>query len=167
MRLADRPTFDYFTLSIVVFPSLDLINLPRLLALASILVQPVETAVKNWYFNDAKKKLAGFTDMVKVGITGSYGKTSAKVILATILSEKYKTYATPHSYNTPMGVTKAIREQLDGSYQVFIAEMGARHVGDIAEMCRLVKPKVRPADERGPAAPGNLLHHRERREDQV
>lgn len=115
--------------------------LPRMLALASLIVQPVESAVKNWYFNDARKKLAGFKGIIKIGITGSYGKTSAKVILATILSEKYKTYATPHSYNTPMGVTRAIREQLDSSYQVFIAEMGARQPGDIAEMCRLVGPK--------------------------
>jgi UDP-N-acetylmuramoyl-tripeptide--D-alanyl-D-alanine ligase len=115
--------------------------LPRLLALASVLVQPVEAAVKKRYFNDARRKLAGFPDMVKIGITGSFGKTSAKVILATILSEKYKTYATLHSYNTPMGVTRAIREQLDNSYGVFIAEMGARQPGDISEMCRLVSPR--------------------------
>jgi UDP-N-acetylmuramoyl-tripeptide--D-alanyl-D-alanine ligase len=116
-------------------------GLPRFIAVASVAVQPVENAVKNWYFNDAKKKLAGFPGMVRVGITGSYGKTSAKVILSTILSEKYKTYATPHSYNTPMGVTRAIREQLDASYEVFIAEMGARNPGDIAEMCSLASPK--------------------------
>jgi UDP-N-acetylmuramoyl-tripeptide--D-alanyl-D-alanine ligase len=143
------PMYVAFSIAVLVTPYLGLILsqfltvtfLPRLLAFASILVQPIENAVKDWYFNDARKKLAGFTGMVKVGITGSYGKTSAKVILATILSEKYKTYATPHSYNTPMGVTRAIREQLDDSYQVFIAEMGARHVGDIAEMCSLVHPK--------------------------
>ena len=128
-------------LAVVLMELVCAVHLPRLLALASILVQPIETAVKNWYFNDARRKLAGYTDMVKIGITGSYGKTSAKVILATILSEKYKTMATPSSYNTPMGVTRVIREQLDASYQVFIAEMGARHVGDIAEMCRLVAPR--------------------------
>jgi UDP-N-acetylmuramoyl-tripeptide--D-alanyl-D-alanine ligase len=114
--------------------------LPRLLALASLLVQPIENAIKRWYFNDARKKLAGFEGMIRIGITGSFGKTSTKVILAAILSEKYKTYATPHSYNTPMGVTRAIREQLDGSFGVFIAEMGARRPGDIAEMCLLVSP---------------------------
>jgi UDP-N-acetylmuramoyl-tripeptide--D-alanyl-D-alanine ligase len=116
-------------------------SLPRFVALASIFAEPVENAVKRRYFNDAKRKLAGFGGMIRVGVTGSYGKTSAKVILATILSEKYKTYATPHSYNTPMGVTRAIREQLDGSYEAFIAEMGARQAGDIAEMCRLVEPR--------------------------
>lgn len=126
---------------IATLADLSFYSLPRLLAFASILVQPVEKAVQNWYLNDAKKKLAGFKGMTVVGITGSYGKTSAKVILATILSEKYKTYATPASFNTPMGLTRAIREQLDGSYQVFIAEMGARHRGDIAELCRLAQPK--------------------------
>jgi len=39
-----------------------------------------------------------------------------------------------------MGVTRTIRERLLPSHQVFIAEMGARHVGDIKELCRLVKP---------------------------
>ncbi len=41
-----------------------------------------------------------------------------------------------------MGVTRAIREKLTPSYQVFVGEMGARHVGDIKEMCRLVRPTI-------------------------
>ncbi len=128
-------------LLMVTLADLSFIYLPKLIALASVLVQPVEKAVQNWYLNDAKKKLVAMKDLIVVGITGSYGKTSAKVILATILSEKYKTYATPASFNTPMGLTRAIREQLDASHQVFIAEMGARHMGDIAELCRMVHPK--------------------------
>ena len=47
---------------------------------------------------------------------------------------------TPSSFNTPMGVTRIIREKLMPAHQVFVAEMGARHVGDIKEMCRLVHP---------------------------
>lgn len=136
-------------LSKMVLPLLSLLasqcfivpGLPRFLAAASVLAEPVENAVKQWYFNDARRKLAGFPDMVRIGITGSYGKTSAKVILQAILSEKFKTFATPHSYNTPMGVTRAIRGQLDGTFRVFVAEMGARRPGDIAEMCRLVGPQ--------------------------
>ena len=34
-----------------------------------------------------------------------------------------------------------VREQLKNSHEVFIAEMGARHVGDIRELCELVHPK--------------------------
>ena len=47
---------------------------------------------------------------------------------------------TPSSFNTPMGVTRVIREKLMPAHQVFVAEMGARHVGDIRELCRLVHP---------------------------
>ena len=56
------------------------------------------------------------------------------------IRDRYNTLITPASYNTPMGVTRVIRGQLEEKTQVFVAEMGARHVGDIAEMCRLVRP---------------------------
>ncbi|MDD4797393.1 MAG: UDP-N-acetylmuramoyl-tripeptide--D-alanyl-D-alanine ligase [Eubacteriales bacterium] len=125
----------------VMVVQLGLVCLPPLwLALSARIAQPVEQAISRRYFRQAQRKLAAIDGLIKIGITGSYGKTSVKMILATILSEKFKTYATPHSYNTPMGVTRVIREQLDDSYDVFIAEMGARQIGDIAEMCDLVRP---------------------------
>ena len=119
---------------------LTLVITPHIITLAGRLATPIERAVTRWYFNDGKKKLASHKDMIKIGITGSYGKTSCKVILGTILSEKYHTLITPHSYNTPMGVTRVIRNQMTGDEEVFVAEMGARNVGDIAEMCDLVAP---------------------------
>ena len=104
------------------------------------LVMPVEKSIAAWYVNDAKKKLAARKDLIKIGITGSYGKTSSKVILGAILSQKYNTLITPASYNTTLGVTRVIRGQLTDETEVFVAEMGARHVGDIAELCDLVAP---------------------------
>lgn len=113
---------------------------PLWLMLAARLAQPMEHAIARRYFCLAQRKLAAMDGLIKIGITGSYGKTSVKMILAAILSEKFKTYATPHSYNTPMGVTRVVRGELDNTYEVFIAEMGARQLGDIAEMCQLVAP---------------------------
>nr|WP_122011902.1 UDP-N-acetylmuramoyl-tripeptide--D-alanyl-D-alanine ligase [Maliibacterium massiliense] len=109
--------------------------------LAAAVMQPAERGVQRRLFNEAKTKLARMQNTVKIGITGSYGKTSAKFALGTILSERFKTVVTPQSYNTPMGVTRVIREQLDDSCEVFVSEMGARFVGDIAEMCDLVGPR--------------------------
>ena len=114
--------------------------LPLWTALAGLCAWPVEKLVSEMYFRDAQKKLAARPDLIKIGITGSYGKTSVKFILGTLLSEKYQTLVTPSSFNTPMGVTKIIREKLMPAHQVFVAEMGARHVGDIKELCRLVHP---------------------------
>ena len=117
------------------------VAVPYLALAAGFIMQPVEKAISNSYLNDAKRKLAAREDLIKIGITGSYGKTSTKFILASILSEKYDVLATPSSFNTPMGLTRVIREQLEPHHQVFLAEMGARHVGDIQELVDLVHPK--------------------------
>ena len=114
--------------------------LPASLALAGLIAWPVEKLISEMYFRDAQSRLKERPDLIKIGITGSYGKTSVKFILGTMLSEKYQTLVTPSSFNTPMGVTRIIREKLLPTHQVFVAEMGARHVGDIKELCRLVHP---------------------------
>ena len=114
--------------------------LPLWVALGGLCAWPVEKLVSELYFRDAQKKLAARPDLIKIGITGSYGKTSVKFILGTILQEKFQVLVTPSSFNTPMGVTRIIREKLMPAHQVFVAEMGARHVGDIKELCRLVHP---------------------------
>ncbi len=114
--------------------------LPAWVALAGLLAWPIEKLISELYFRDAQRMLKQRPDLIKIGITGSYGKTSVKFILGTMLSEKYQTLVTPSSFNTPMGVTKIIRTKLQPAHQVFVAEMGARHVGDIKEMCRLVHP---------------------------
>ena len=110
------------------------------MALAGLCAWPIEKLISELYFHDTQRMLRERPDLIKIGITGSYGKTSVKFILGTLLSEKYQTLVTPSSYNTPMGVTKIIRTKLQPAHQVFVAEMGARHVGDIKEMCRLVHP---------------------------
>lgn len=108
---------------------------------AAYAMRPVEKSINDYYMNDARDILSKRDDLIKVGITGSFGKTSTKFILAAILSEKYDVLATPSSFNTPMGLTRVIREQLGPHHQVFLAEMGARHAGDILELCELVHPK--------------------------
>ncbi len=108
---------------------------------ANIFAKPIEKAVQHWYMNDAKNKLNERSDLIRIGITGSYGKTSCKFILGTILSEKFNVLVPPSSFNTPMGLTRVIREQMKPSHEVFIAEMGARNMGDIKELCDLVHPK--------------------------
>ncbi|MCE5234510.1 MAG: UDP-N-acetylmuramoyl-tripeptide--D-alanyl-D-alanine ligase [Clostridiaceae bacterium] len=115
--------------------------LPLFVFLAWLITYPLEEAVKAWYFNDARNILKKRTDLIKIGITGSYGKTSAKHALGEILKERYDVLYTPGSFNTPMGVSRVVREKLKDDHNVFIAEMGARYKGDIEELCRLVGPR--------------------------
>ncbi len=60
--------------------------------------------------------------------------------MKTILSEKYRVAATPASYNTPAGIAKCVNGGILEGADVFLAEMGARQTGDIAELCDLVCP---------------------------
>ena len=105
-------------------------------------MKPIEAGINKYFSDNATKKVNSFKDLEVVGITGSYGKTSVKFIASTIVEEKFNTLKTPESYNTPMGVSKVINEELNASNEVFIVEMGARNIGDIREMSRLVSPKI-------------------------
>lgn len=114
---------------------------PLILLLSNLCMKPVEKAINNSFINDAKKKLKENPSLIVIGVTGSYGKTSLKFYLQTLLSSKYNVLVTPESYNTPMGVVRTIREQLKSTHEIFICEMGARHVGDIKEICDIVHPQ--------------------------
>ena len=103
---------------------------------------PVEKAIANRFIKDAERILSEAKDLKIVGITGSYGKTSAKNYVTALLSAKYSTLMTPASFNTPMGVVRTVREQLRGYHEVFVCEMGAKNKGDIKEICDIVHPHV-------------------------
>lgn len=120
--------------------TLMMLTVPLIMLLANLLLKPVELYLKNHYYNEAKKILDDHKDLIKIGITGSYGKTSTKFILETILSQQFTTLVTPHSYNTTVGVVITVRKSLNRSTEVFVAEMGAKQKGDIKEICDLVAP---------------------------
>lgn len=118
------------------------IMLPLFVFLAYYITYPIEKLISNSYVKKAKKKLESIKNIQVIGITGSYGKTSVKNILKTLLSEKYKVCASPSSYNTPLGLAKTILQNLNSDNEIFIAEMGAKQRFDIKELCEMVKPKI-------------------------
>lgn len=115
--------------------------LPFLIVLSNTLLAPVEERIKAGFRNEAVEKFNRLAPKV-VAITGSFGKTSTKHILAHILESAAPTLATPGSVNTEMGITRVIREQLTPDHQFFIVEMGAYGPGSIARLCRLTPPDV-------------------------
>lgn len=118
------------------------ILLPFVVLLAYYITWPIEKIISNSYLKKAKKKLHKNENLIVIGITGSYGKTSVKNILDTILSEKFKVCATPASYNTPLGLSKTILSKLKLDDEIFLAEMGAKQRNDIMELCNMVSPKI-------------------------
>jgi UDP-N-acetylmuramoyl-tripeptide--D-alanyl-D-alanine ligase len=103
--------------------------------------KPIENGIQRKFYKQAERKLQNHNNLTVIGITGSYGKTSTKYIVSTILQQKYNVLMTPESYNTTMGVVRTINEKLKPEHQIFVCEMGARNIGDIKEICDLVKPK--------------------------
>ena len=122
----------------VVLPML----LPLVVMVAHAIMIPIEKTISKTFLNRAKLKLKKRNNLKVVAVTGSYGKTTVKNIIAEILAEKYKVCVTPFSYNTPLGISKTILENLEETDNVFVVEMGARNPGDIKELCEIVKPSV-------------------------
>ena len=120
----------------------DLVDNPYLY-IVNLLNRPIEKAIRRRFCRLAHRKLKEIPGLKVIGITGSYGKTSTKYIVNTILSQKYNTLMTPESYNTTMGVVRTINEKLSSTHQLFICEMGAKYIGDIKEICDIVDPNYR------------------------
>ncbi len=108
--------------------------------IVSVINKPIEKSIRGRFASKAKEKLKDIPGLKVIGITGSYGKTSTKYIVNTILSQKYNTLMTPESYNTTMGVVRTINEKLTPMHQLFICEMGAKYIGDIKEITDIVSP---------------------------
>lgn len=123
-----------------VFIAITPLFVPIIVFITALITSPFENLNNRRYIKKAEKTLAMRNDLIKIGITGSYAKTTVKSILTTILSEKYKVLATPMSYNTPLGITKSVG-RIKPEHEVFIAEMGARNVGNIRELCNMVEPE--------------------------
>ncbi|WP_456451888.1 Mur ligase family protein [Hydrogenimonas sp.] len=100
----------------------------------------IEKVLFQGFKNQAKRKLASMPDLIVVGVTASYGKTSIKNFIAQIVGREKKVYATPRSVNTLAGVMKDINESLPDDTEVYVVEMGARGPGDIKEITDFVQP---------------------------
>jgi UDP-N-acetylmuramoyl-tripeptide--D-alanyl-D-alanine ligase len=129
----------YFVALIWVFADM---MVPYWVFPASLLLQPVEDHIQKGFIQSAKEKLARLHHIKVIAITGSYGKTSTKFILRDILKQRFNVCFTPGSYNTPMGITKVINEDLDASHELLILEMGARYPGNIEELCDIATPDI-------------------------
>lgn len=119
-----------------------------ILALVNGIIAPFEHR-RNFRYAYNKTAPLRENDIVKVVITGSYGKTSSKRILTELLRTKYQVVSTLHNHNTPLGLAKSVESQYEmlknaknlTKTVVFVGEAGARRKGDIKEMCKLIAPQ--------------------------
>ncbi len=124
---------------------------PLVLAVANMLTYPLEATIRQGYVRNARAALDR-TQAKVIAITGSYGKTSTKEYIAHLLDGRYRVFKTPKSYNTLMGVCKAINQTMprDQQFDYLIVEAGAYMPGEIAAICRLTRPTISLVTAVGP-----------------
>ena len=115
--------------------------LPFVLIAANAALAPYEQAVQRGYEAEAVARVAEVHPFI-VGITGSYGKSSTKSMLAHILQFDGPTLSASGSINTLMGVTRHIREELVFGHRYMVVEMGAFKTGSIRRLCQLTPPSA-------------------------
>jgi UDP-N-acetylmuramoyl-tripeptide--D-alanyl-D-alanine ligase len=125
-----------FLASIVVF-----LLAPLELIAANVVLMPYERSVQNGFEAEARQRVKDLAPFI-IGITGSYGKSSTKAMLAHILQFKGPTLAASGSINTLMGVTRHIREELLDGHRFMVVEMGAFKTGSIRRLCQLTPPSA-------------------------
>jgi UDP-N-acetylmuramoyl-tripeptide--D-alanyl-D-alanine ligase len=114
---------------------------PWTLTGGNLALRPVQGAINRHYERQARHLLEDWAPL-SIGITGSYGKTTTKFCVGSVLSADRPTLVTPDSYNSFLGVIRTINERLEWRHRAFVVEMGMFRRGDIAELCELVHPKI-------------------------
>ncbi len=119
-----------------------------------VLTYIISTLIEKFLFlvykKQAKNKLQSFKNLQIICITGSYGKTSIKNFIASILISKYKVYATPRSVNTIGGIVRDINEKLPNNTEIYICEAGAREIHDIQIIAEFLEPQIVVIGKVGP-----------------
>jgi UDP-N-acetylmuramoyl-tripeptide--D-alanyl-D-alanine ligase len=127
-----------------------LLGSPFLLFAANRLLAPFQRMETQRFVRAARARLQQVSPTV-VGVSGSFGKTTTKACLAAALDPVGPTYPTPASFNSYLGVVRAINEGLEPGHESFIVELGAYRVGDITAICDLVHPSIGVLCSLGPA----------------
>ncbi|KQV76256.1 hypothetical protein ASC61_15315 [Aeromicrobium sp. Root344] len=103
----------------------------------AVIVDDVVTALGRL----ARHVIDELEDVTVVAITGSSGKTSAKDLIAQLLEPDGSTIATAGNFNNELGVPLTVL-RADELTRFLVVEMGARALGNIADLCRIVPPDV-------------------------
>ncbi|MCC3432480.1 MAG: UDP-N-acetylmuramoyl-tripeptide--D-alanyl-D-alanine ligase, partial [Microcoleus sp. PH2017_04_SCI_O_A] len=90
-----------------------------------------------------------------IGVTGSVGKTTAKELIAAVLSTSGNVLKTQYNYNNEIGVPKTLLE-LSPTDNYAVIEMGMRGLGEIALLSQIARPTVAVITNVGTAHIGRL-----------
>ena len=114
--------------------------LPYLLLIPLVFLNLAQKPIEAFILSKARKILIKHKAL-RIAIAGSYGKTSMREILKTLLSEGKKVAAPPESRNTPLGIARFV-QTLKGDEDILIFELGEYYSGDIKKLSEFVEPSI-------------------------
>jgi len=130
----------------IVFLLFLIVTLPGIfVSLSGIvwLISPVDFFLKRKIVREAKEKIKTHKEnLTVIAVAGSYGKTTTKEVVYTLLNKKYKVLESEGNKNTPLGISRLVLDSLTEETEILLLEMGAYKKGDIAELCDLVRPDI-------------------------
>jgi UDP-N-acetylmuramoyl-tripeptide--D-alanyl-D-alanine ligase len=115
---------------------------PLYVTFVVLLFQPITIILRNRTINRASEKRKKLDNLLTIGITGSYGKSSVKEFLKTTLSESFRVVTTEENKNSEMGISEAILKNVNEKHEIFLCEMGAYNRGGIKLLCSIARPKI-------------------------
>jgi len=89
----------------------------------------------------ARRYLTYFPQLLRIGITGSSGKSTTKEIAASVFSQGFKVIVNEGNLNSETGLPLSVF-RVDSSHEVGIFEMGMNRRGEIAELARVLNPQL-------------------------
>jgi UDP-N-acetylmuramoyl-tripeptide--D-alanyl-D-alanine ligase len=89
----------------------------------------------------ARVYLERFPHLLKIGITGSSGKTTTKEITAAMIGAEKSAVMNPGNYNSEIGLPLAVFG-VRRWHEAGIFEMGMNHRGEIADLAVVLKPNI-------------------------
>ncbi len=107
------------------------------LVLQAVIVNPRQ----NREIHAAKAKLAK-SSAQRIAVMGSYGKTTMKELLVTVLSEAKKVAATPGNKNVLISQARWVNQNVQGDEDILIFEYGEAGPGDIAKLAGFSAPSM-------------------------
>lgn len=123
----------YFALYLIF----SLLLLPAYFSISLILIWPFDFLIKKIIFVRANKFVKKIKNLKIIGVAGSYGKTTMKNVLATILSEQYSVLSSPGNINTAAGLSLWMMKNFKNDFEFLIIELGEEYKGDNKRICQI------------------------------
>jgi UDP-N-acetylmuramoyl-tripeptide--D-alanyl-D-alanine ligase len=129
----------------LVFLIILFLTMPVFVSLIVFFFQIPTVILRKIIIKKATEKRKKFKDLTVIGITGSYGKTSTKEVLAEILIKEFgqeKVLKTKEHQNSEMAISQTVLKELNSNHQFFVVEMGAYSKKGIKLLADIVQPRI-------------------------